>query len=102
MSIEQHIELALRKERLLERIAAQRGEIAACTETLKKPLALADKLVEAGRLVKQQPWIAGLGVFAFVVLGRRNLFRWVGRGWTLWRGWRFASRWLRDQGYVKN
>jgi len=101
MSIEQHVSLALRKERLLERIASQRSQIEACAEPFKKPLAVADKLVEAGRFVKSQPWIAGVGVFATVVLLRHNLFRWIGRGWALWRGWQAALRWLDETGYLK-
>lgn len=102
MSAEQRAALAARKAVLLERITLQRGEIAAIGEHLKKPFALADKLVQAGHYVQGRPWIAGVAVALTVVLARRNLFRWVGRGWTLWRGWRFASRWLKQQGYLKN
>lgn len=101
-SAEQRAALAARKAVLLERIELQRGQIAAAGEYLKKPFALADKLVQAGRYVQGRPWIAGVAVALTVVLARRNLFRWIGRGWTLWRGWRFASRWLQQQGYIKN
>lgn len=102
MSTAQHATIAARKAVLIERIEAQRGQLAAVGAQLERPFALADKLVEAGHYVKTHPWIAGVAVAATVVLGRRNLFRWVGRGFTLWRGWRFASRWLRHQGYIKN
>ena len=94
--------LATHKERLLGRIQAQRIQLAASSEALKKPFALADKVVQAGHFVKQRPWIVGAGVFMVLVLRRRNLLGWVGRGWTLWRGWRFLNRWLRDNGYLKN
>jgi len=102
MSFAQYLALAERKARLLERIDAQRGELAAHGAALKKPLALADKVVQATHYVKQRPWVAGVGALAVVILSRRNLFRWVGRGWTMWRGWRFATRWLHEQGYLKN
>lgn len=102
MSIQLQVDLALRKARLVERIEAQRAEIAVHAEVLKKPLTLADKVVQAGHYIKERPWIAGVAALLAVVLGRRNLLRWAGRGWTLWRGWRFASTWLRDHGYLKN
>ena len=100
MSIAEHVALAVRKERLLERVEAQRAQLAVCAEPLKKPFALADKIVQAACFLKQRPWIVGVGVLAVVVFRRRNLFGWLGRGWTLWRGWRFASRWLHDNGYI--
>ena len=95
MSTAQQIALALRKERLLGRIDVQRDQLAAYGVHLVKPFAAADKVIEAGRYVKQHPWIAGVAAFSVVVLGRRNLIRWAGRGWTVWRGWRAASGWLR-------
>jgi hypothetical protein len=100
MSVAQHVAVAVRKARLLERIAAQRDHLAACAEPLAKPFALADKLLQAVGFIKERPWIAGAGVLALVVLRPRKLFRWLGRGWTLWRGWRFASRWLAENGYL--
>lgn len=96
----QALALALRRQRLLDRIAVQRDQLAACVEPLAKPLALADKVLQAGHIVREQPWIAGVAAFLLVVLRRRNVWRWIGRGWTLWRGWRAARRWLHDQGYL--
>lgn len=94
------VELAQRKARLLERIDTQRAQLAEQLDVLKKPLALADKLMQAAQYVKLHPWVAGVAVFAAIVLGRGNLWRWVGRGVTVWRGWRWATRWLREQGYI--
>jgi hypothetical protein len=102
MASAQQVELALRKARLLERIATQRDQLAAHAELLKKPLSLADKLVQATDYVKHHPWIAGAAVFAMVIFGRGSLLRWASRGWAVWRGWRTASRWLREQGYLNN
>ncbi len=100
MSVARHVALALRKARLQERIALQRDQIAACVESFEKPLALADKVLQAGRVIQQKPWIAGVGVFALVVLRRRHIWRWIGRGWTLWRAWRSGRRWLHENGYL--
>lgn len=100
MSAEQRLALAARKGRLLERIDAERSQLAACCEPLKKPFDLADKLVAIAGYVRQRPWIAGAAVALTVILRRRNWFRWVGRGWTVWRGWQFARRWLTANGYM--
>ena len=99
MSVAQHIEIALRKERLIGRIEVQRDQLASYGAHLIKPFAVADKAIEAANYVKQRPWIAGVAAFSLVVLGRRNLLRWAGRGWTVWRGWRAAGVWLRKSGY---
>lgn len=101
MSIAQAIDVALRKERLIRRIEAQRDQLADYGEYLVKPFAAADKAVAAAAYVKQRPWIAGVAAFSLVVLGRRNLWRWAARGFALWRGWRAASQWLRTSGYKR-
>jgi hypothetical protein len=100
MSVAQHVALALRKARLQERIAQQRDQLAVCVEPFEKPLALVDKVLHAGRVIQQQPWIAGVAVFGLVVLRRRHFWRWIGRGWTLWRSWRIGRRWLHEHGYL--
>ena len=101
MSVGQHIAIALRKQLLLARIDVQRSQLASYGVQLEKPFAVADKAIQAGRYLKQRPWIAGVAALAVVVLGRRNLLRWAGKGWAVWRGWRFASQWLRQAGYLK-
>lgn len=100
MSDDRQLVLALRKASLLERIESQRNQLAANCEPLKKPLSLADKLVEVSAYVRQRPWIAGAGVALAVILRRRNVFRWIGRGWTVWRGWQLAKRWLTANGML--
>ncbi len=94
MSTAQSVELALRKARLMGRIESQREQLTGYGAYLVKPFAAADKAVAVGRYVKERPWVAGVAVFAAVVLGRRNVLRWAGRGWTVWRGWRTAREWL--------
>jgi hypothetical protein len=101
MFIEERIVLAMRKERLLARIETQRNQLAAYGVHLEKPFAAVDKLVQAGRYVKARPWIAGVAVLCVLLLRRRSLLGLASRGWALWRGWRFASRWLRHYGIIK-
>ncbi len=101
MSAAQTLALALRKERLLTRIEMQREQLALCGAQLEKPFAAADQAVMAARLLKQRPWIAAVAALSVVVLVRRNLWRWAGRGWAVWRGWRVARQWLQHNGYLK-
>ena len=101
MSAAQTLALALRKERLLTRIETQRDQLALFGAQLEKPFAAADKAVLVARFVKERPWIAAVAALSVVVLGRRNLWRWAGRGWAVWRGWRFARQWLQHNGYLQ-
>ena len=102
MFIEQHVALALKKERVLGRIDEQRRRAAQDLARLKKPLALADKLVSGVLFVKERPWIAGVAGVAVAVAGRKRLFTWAGRAWTAWRVWARARQWLHAQGYLEN
>lgn len=94
MPVDQHVALALRKQQLLARIDGQRNQLASYGACLETPLAYVDKTLHAVQFVKQRPWIAGIAALAAVVLGRGKVFRWVGRGWTVWRAVRFAQQWL--------
>jgi hypothetical protein len=101
MFTQQHVALALRRERLLGRIAAERDQAARDLAHLKKPLAAADMLVSGVQFLKDRPWIAGVAAAAAVVAGRKRLWAWSERAWTAWRLWSRARRWLREQGYLE-
>ncbi len=101
MFAQQQIALALRKERLTVLADQQRGEVALLGERLKKPCALADKVMDAGRYVKAHPWMAGVAVGATVLMGRRHLFRMAGFAWSAWRAWRVVDGFARQPGFIK-
>ena len=100
MSVDQQIALALRKERILVRAAQQREQLAHYGEWLKKPCAVADKVLDAGRYVKAHPWMAGVAVGVVALLGRRRLFRTAGYAWSAWRVWRLARQWVQESGVI--
>jgi hypothetical protein len=102
MFVDQHIALALRKERLLVQAGQQREQIAQLGSWLKKPCAAADKVIEAGRYAKAHPWTAGVAACAAVLLGRRHVFRMAGYAWSAWRTWRFVNRWAHESGLLKS
>lgn len=79
------IELAERRARLVERIAAQRGDLAAGLAPVKRLLGVADKGVEAVRWMKRHPAVLAGAVALSVALRPRSAFTWLKRGWTAWR-----------------
>ncbi len=95
MFVEQRIALAVRKERLIARSDAQRAAIATSLHGLERPLAVLDRGATAVAGLRGHPVLVGAGVAAIVVLGRRSLFRWAGRGIMAWRAWRSVSGWTR-------
>ncbi len=83
------------------RAGQQRDELAQLGERLKKPCAVADKVMDAGRYVKGHPLAAGAALALVAVLGRRHVFRVAGYAWSGWKAWRFASRWTQESGLIK-
>jgi hypothetical protein len=105
MFVQEQLALALRKERAVVRAGLQREHLAQLGEHLRKPCAVADKVVDAGRYVKAHPWAAGAAVGVAALIGRRHLFRLAGYAWGGWRTLRFVSNWARETGlinYFKN
>jgi hypothetical protein len=100
MSTDQQIALVLRKERVLVRAGQQREQLAQYGEWLKKPCAVADKMISAGRYAKAHPWTVGAATGAVALLGRRHLFRVAGYAWSGWRAWRFVSAWAHESGLI--
>ncbi len=77
--------LAERRERLIAQAAAQRKEVAHCIEPWRAPLALADRGLNALRVVKRHPeWIAA-GVLLLAALRPHGVGKWLGRGWVAWQ-----------------
>jgi hypothetical protein len=100
MSVQQHIALALRKERLLMLASRQRDQLAEYGGVLERPCAMADKVIDAGHYARAHPWTTGLAVAAAVLVGRRHLLRVAGYAWSGWRAWRFVGGWAREAGLL--
>lgn len=85
-------ELALKRERLLDRSAALRRSIGHDAQALERPLAVADQGRSAWRWLKQHPEVP-LGAAALVLLLRpKRAWRVVGRLWWGWRLWQRGRR----------
>ncbi|NNM80123.1 MAG: hypothetical protein HKM01_06690 [Gallionella sp.] len=78
-------DLAQRRRVLVEKIATQRGDVAAISRHLKKPLAMADAGLKAMRYVHAHPaWLAG-GVAVLMTFRRRGIVGLVHTGSRLLR-----------------
>ncbi len=81
-------ELLLRRDRLLERCAAQRDDLAVLAQRLDGPLRLADRGIAGVRYVRAHPLALGAVVGLAAVMGRRRLWKWAQRGFIGWRAYR--------------
>jgi hypothetical protein len=88
-------ELARRKAGLAARCESERVAIAVGYRRWQEPARLIDRGVAALRVLQAHPVLVGAAVLVAAVLGRRRLFRWVGRGLVAWRAWRGLLGWMR-------
>lgn len=79
-----------RRGELLEKIAAQREQIAEAGAHWQAPLALADQGLAVVRFLRARPaLIAGLA--ALLVIRKRGVAGLIRAGWMAWKGYRYLS-----------
>jgi hypothetical protein len=78
------LELMERRDKLLARVAAQRGELTEIGLQLQSPLSLADKGVAVARFLRFHPLLIA-GVAAFILIRRRSVADLVWVGWSAWK-----------------
>ena len=90
-------ELHLRRGRLLERIAIQRGALGHELEPVRATLDTVDRLrarVHAGiDYLKAHPAVVALAFGALLIVKPRRTLRWSRRAYALWQTWQV----LRDR-----
>jgi len=85
-------ELALRKQRLLQRIEQEREALGAvCQRALVPPLRVADKVGAGARWLMAHPVVPAAVAAGLIAWRPVGLLRWAGRGLWLWRTWRKAQ-----------
>ena len=89
------VDVALRKERLLARCDGQRVVIAQAYRRWQAPARIIDRAWTVAQFLRTHPAVVMVAVAAAMVVGRRNLFAWAGRGLIAWRAWRSLADWLR-------
>lgn len=87
------MEIALRKERLIARAAAQRASVGQSFSNLGGAIAVVDRVLQAVRFLRAHPALIAVAVAALVALRGRGLLSLAGRAFSVWRLWRSASAW---------
>lgn len=78
--------LAQRREQLVEQSAQQRGQLAHIANSLRAPLAYADKGLALISFIKKYPvWMAGGSALLLKLLRPKRVGNWLGRGLTAWQ-----------------
>src|SRR5262245_18709818 len=94
------IELARRKERLIANIAGQRATLAATIRELQGPIAVVDRVAAAVRFLKAHPVLVAAMVAAVIALRGRSVMGLLTRGLAAWRIWRSFAPWKGRVGHV--
>jgi hypothetical protein len=92
---EQLILLAERRTRLCELAQAERESLAATLERTDEAAVLLQRLSGIVDELRRRPWIIAGGVALLVALRPRRALGWLMKGWSAWRMYRGAERWLR-------
>jgi hypothetical protein len=86
------IELALKRGRLIERIAGQRAVLARQLQPVQTALRLTNRTllgICCGiRYVKRHPGTVVAASLMFIMLKPQHLWRWTRRSFIAWRAWR--------------
>ena len=94
--------LLLRRGRLLERIATQRKALQHDMVPVSAALGRADSAVAGVRsivdYVRHHPVVTSVTVATVLIFKGKTVFRWAGRGFSLWQTWRVLLGSLQDMG----
>lgn len=88
------IQIARRKERLIARGSAQRVAIAEVFYDLRQPLAVVERAVGVTRFLRAHPVVVAAVVAGLIVFRRRSFLGLLTRGLAAWRTWRAIAPWL--------
>lgn len=75
------------RNRLLAKIAAQRGQMTEIEAEWRAPLALADRGVAIVRFLRCHPLLVS-GAMAIILFRRRSMTGMTGLMWGVWRAWK--------------
>lgn len=89
---QQLIDIALKRERLLERIDAQRTRLAGSTDGLRALCAGGDRALAVGRKIRDNPQWVLLAALALALLKPRRAWKLAKAGLFVWRAWAAVRR----------
>lgn len=78
--------LTVRRQRLIAQAESQRVLLAQNADSLRKPLAMADKGLNVLRYIKHHPLVvAGGGATLLSIANPNGITKWLRRGWLAWQ-----------------
>lgn len=77
--------LAARKQLLIAQAASQRMLLAYNADSLRKPLAMADKGLSVLRYIKHHPIVVAGGGALLSIAKPSGIGKWIRRGWLAWQ-----------------
>lgn len=77
-----------RRERLVERAAHQRADVARLVQAAMPPVTVAEWGLRALRLIRSKPALVAGALVAASVLRPGRAVRWSIRAWAAWQAWR--------------
>jgi YqjK-like protein len=84
--------IEVRRTRLIERAARERGDVAYAVQSLSGPFGFIDRCVGVVRfVVARPPLIAGV-MLVLVLLRPRRAFKWAQRAFGLWQSYRWLTK----------
>jgi hypothetical protein len=102
--LKKEVELALKRGRLQERIAAQRATLAAQVVPIAGALATADRAVALGRsgiaYVRTHPLQVGAAFALLAILRPRRVWRWSRHAFVAWGAWRKLRARIEAAGFL--
>lgn len=81
-----------KRERLLERAARERADLAQTLQSWAQPLGFVDRCIEAVRFVIARPALVAGAALALTILRPRSAFKWAQRAFGLWQSYRWLTK----------
>jgi hypothetical protein len=88
--------LAERRARLQESARVEREKLAATIGRSDEAAALLQRIRGILDELRSRPWIVAGGVALLIALRPRRALGWLMKGWSAWRLYRGAQRWLQQ------
>jgi hypothetical protein len=88
--------LAERRAHLQERARIERESLAATIGRSDEAAALLQRLRGVIEEIRRRPWLVAGGAALLFALRPRRALGWLMKGWSAWRLYRGAQRWLRQ------
>jgi hypothetical protein len=86
------LEIELKRARLIDRAARERGDLAHALQGLSRPLDFIDRCIGAVHFVlARPPLVAGIAL-ALALLRPRRALKWARRAFGFWQGYRWLTK----------